>query len=95
MENYKYKNNKELISTKQHNHKQDISLKLKDNEINFWRKAFFTMGDAFDVMLKRKSISKNANDYILMAESIKATKKLNKEMEEAAKEFRKLFENEM
>lgn len=35
MENYKYKNNKELISTKQHNHKQDISLKLKDNEINF------------------------------------------------------------
>ena len=95
IENYKYKNNKELISTKQHNHKQDISLKLKDNEINFWRKAFFTMGDAFDVMLKRKPISRNANDYILMAESIKATKKLNKEMEEAAKEFRKLFENEM
>lgn len=53
------------------------------------------MGDAFDVMLKRKPISRNTNDYILMAESIKATKKLNKEMEEAAKEFRKLFENEM
>lgn len=94
MENYKYKNNKELISSKQYNHKQDLRLKTKDNEIDSWRKAFFTMCDAFDVMLKRKPISRNANDYVLMAESIKATKRLNKEMEEAAKEFRKLFNND-
>ena len=32
------------------------------------------------------------SDYISLADSIKATKKLNKDAEEAADEFHKLFE---
>ncbi len=91
IENNFYKNNKELINTKQYIHKQNKELKNKDNEINYWKNAFEKVSDALDIKLNRKPM-KYVSDYISLADSIKATKNLNKEAEDAADEFHKLFE---
>ena len=91
IENNFYKNNKELINTKQYIYKQNVELKNKDDEIKYWKNAFNKVSDALDIKLNRKPM-KYVSDYISLADSIKATKKLNKEAEEAANEFHKLFE---
>lgn len=91
IENNIYKNNKELIDTKKYIYKQNIELKNKDAEIDYWKNAFKKVSDALDIKLNRKPM-KYVSDYISLADSIKATKKLNKEAEEAADEFHKLFE---
>lgn len=91
IENNFYKNNKELINTKQYIYKQNIELRNKDDEIKYWKNAFNKVSDALDIKLNRKPM-KYVSDYISLADSIKATKKLNKEAEEAANEFHKLFE---
>lgn len=90
-ENDFYKNNKELIDTKKYIYKQNIELKNKDDEIVYWKNAFKKVSDALDIKLNRKPM-RYVSDYISLADSIKATKKLNKEAEEAADEFHKLFE---
>lgn len=91
IENNFYKNNKELINTKQYVHKQNKELKNKDDEINYWKNAFEKVSDALDIKLNRKPM-KYVSDYISLADSIKAAKKINKDAEEAADEFHKLFE---
>lgn len=91
IENNFYKNNKELIDSKKYIHKQSIELKNKDDEINYWKNAFEKVSDALDIKLNRKPM-KYVSDYISLADSIKATKKLNKDAEDAADEFHKLFE---
>lgn len=91
IENNIYKNNKELIDTKKYIYKQNIELKNKDAEIDYWKNAFKKVSEALDIKLNRKPM-KYVSDYISLADSIKATKKLNKEAEEAADEFHKLFE---
>ena len=91
IENNFYKNNKELIKTKKYIHEQNIELKNKDDEIDYWKNAFKKVSDALDIKLNRKPM-RYVSDYISLADSIKAAKKLNKEAEEAADEFHKLFE---
>ena len=91
IENNFYKNNKELIDSKKYIYKQNIELKNKDDEIDYWKNAFKKVSNALDIKLNRKPM-KYVSDYISLADSIKATKKLNKEAEEAADEFHKLFE---
>lgn len=91
IENNFYKNNKELINTKQYVHKQNIELKNKDDEINYWKNAFEKVSDALDIKLNGKPM-KYVSDYISLADSIKAAKKINKDAEDAADEFHKLFE---
>ena len=91
IENNFYKNNKELINTKKYIHKQNKELKNKDDEINYWKNAFEKVSDALDIKLNRKPM-KYVSDYISLADSIKAANKLNKEAEDAADEFHKLFE---
>ena len=89
-ENKLYKNNKELINSKKYIKKQSIEIKNKDEEIDYWKNAFEKVSDALDIKLNRKPM-KYVNDYISLADSIKATKKLNKEAEDAAEEFHNLF----
>lgn len=89
-ENNLYKNNKELINSKKYIKKQSIEIKNKDEEIDYWKNAFEKVSDALDIKLNRKPM-KYVNDYINLADSIKATKKLNKEAEDAAEEFHNLF----
>lgn len=89
-ENNLYKNNKELINFKKYIKKQSIEIKNKDEEIDYWKKAFEKVSDALDIKLNRKPM-KYVSDYINLADSIKATKKLNKEAEDAAEEFHNLF----
>lgn len=91
IENNFYKNNKELIDTKKYVYKQNIELKNKDDEIDYWKNAFKKVSSALDIKLNRKPM-KYVSDYISLADSIKAANKLNKEAEEAADEFHKLFE---
>jgi len=91
IENNFYKNNKELIDTKKYVYKQNIELKNKDDEIDYWRNAFKKVSSALDIKLNRKPM-RYVSDYISLADSIKAANKLNKEAEEAADEFHKLFE---
>lgn len=89
-ENNLYKNNKELINSKKYIKKQSIEIKNKDEEIDYWKNAFEKVSDALDIKLNRKPM-KYVSDYINLADSIKATKKLNKEAEDAAEEFHNLF----
>ena len=89
-ENNLYKNNKELINFKKYIKKQSIEIKNKDEEIDYWKNAFEKVSDALDIKLNRKPM-KYVSDYINLADSIKATKKLNKEAEDAAEEFHNLF----
>ena len=89
-ENNLYKNNKELINFKKYIKKQSIEIKNKDEEIDYWKNAFEKVSDALDIKLNRKPM-KYVSDYISLADSIKATKKLNKEAEDAAEEFHNLF----
>lgn len=89
-ENNLYKNNKELINSKKYIKKQSIAIKNKDEEIDYWKNAFEKVSDALDIKLNRKPM-KYVSDYINLADSIKATKKLNKEAEDAAEEFHNLF----
>lgn len=89
-ENNLYKNNKELINSKKYIKKQSIETKNKDEEIDYWKNAFEKVSDALDIKLNRKP-KKYVSDYISLADSIKATKKLNKEAEDAAEEFHNLF----
>ena len=89
-ENNLYKNNKELINSKKYIKKQSIEIKNKDEEIDYWKNAFEKVSDALDIKLNRKPM-KYVSDYINLADSIKATKKLNKETEDAAEEFHNLF----
>ena len=89
-ENNLYKNNKELINSKKYIKKQSIAIKNKDEEIDYWKNAFEKVSDALDIKLNRKP-TKYVSDYINLADSIKATKKLNKEAEDAAEEFHNLF----
>lgn len=89
-ENNLYKNNKELINSKKYIKKQSIEIKNKDEEIDYWKDAFEKVSDALDIKLNRKPM-KYVSDYISLADSIKATKKLNKEAEDAAEEFHNLF----
>lgn len=89
-ENNLYKNNKELINSKKYIKKQSIEIKNKDEEIDYWKNAFEKISDALDIKLNRKPM-KYVSDYISLADSIKATKKLNKEAEDAANEFHNLF----
>ena len=89
-ENNLYKNNKELINSKKYIKKQSIEIKNKDEEIDYWKNAFEKVSDALDIKLNRKPM-KSVSDYINLADSIKATKKLNKEAEDAAEEFHNLF----
>ena len=89
-ENNLYKNNKELINSKKYIKKQSIEIKNKDEEIDYWKNAFEKVSDALDIKLNRKPM-KYVSDYINLADSIKATKKLNKEAEDAAEEFHDLF----
>lgn len=89
-ENNLYKNNKELINSKKYIKKQSIEIKNKDEEIDYWKNAFEKVSDALDIKLNRKPM-KYVSDYINLADSIKATKKLNKEAEDAAEEFQNLF----
>lgn len=91
IENNFYKNNKELIKTKKYIYEQNIELKNKDDEIVYWKNAFKKVSDALDIKLNRKPM-RYVSDYISLVDSIKAAKKLNKEAEEAADEFHKLFE---
>lgn len=91
IENNYYKNNKELINSKKYIYKQNIELKNKDDEIDYWRNAFKKVSNALDIKLNRKPM-RYVSDYISLADSIKAANKLNKEAEEAADEFHKLFE---
>ena len=91
IENNFYKNNKELIDSKKYIYKQNIELKNKDDEIDYWRNAFKKVSNALDIKLNRKPM-RYVSDYISLADSIKAVKKLNKDAEEAADEFHKLFE---
>lgn len=91
IENNFYKNNKELIDTKKYVYKQNIELKNKDDEIDYWKNAFKKVSSALDIKLNRKPM-RYVSDYISLADSIKAANKLNKEAEEAADEFHKLFE---
>lgn len=91
IENNFYKNNKELIDSKKYIYKQNIELKNKDDEIDYWRNAFKKVSNALDIKLNRKPM-RYVSDYIGLADSIKAANKLNKEAEEAADEFHKLFE---
>lgn len=90
IENNLYKNNKELINSKKYIKKQSIEIKNKDEEIDYWKNAFEKVSDALDIKLNRKPM-KYVSDYISLADSIKATKKLNKEAEDAAEEFHNLF----
>ena len=85
-----YKNNKELINYKKYIKKQSIEIKNKDEEIDYWKNAFEKVSDALNIKLNRKP-KKYVSDYISLADSIKATKKLNKEAEDAAEEFHNLF----
>ena len=64
--------------------------KNKDEEIDYWKNAFEKVSDALDIKLNRKPM-KYVSDYINLADSIKATKKLNKEAEDAVEEFHNLF----
>lgn len=89
-ENNLCKNNKELINSKKYIKKQSIEIKNKDEEIDYWKNAFEKVSDALDIKLNRKPM-KYVSDYINLADSIKATKKLNKETEDAAEEFHNLF----
>ena len=89
-ENNLYKNNKELINSKKYIKKQSIEIKDKDEEIDYWKNAFEKVSDALDIKLNRKPM-KYVSDYISLSDSIKATKKLNKEAEDAAEEFHNLF----
>ena len=89
-ENNLYKSNKELINSKKYIKKQSIAIKNKDEEIDYWKNAFEKVSDALDIKLNRKPM-KYVSDYINLADSIKATKKLNKEAEDAAEEFHNLF----
>lgn len=89
-ENNLYKNNKELINSKKYIKKQSIEIKNKDEEIDYWKNAFEKVNDALDIKLNRKPM-KYVSDYINLADSIKATKKLNKEAEDSAEEFHNLF----
>ncbi len=91
IENNFYKNNKELIDSKKYIYKQNIELKNRDDEIDYWKNAFKKVSDALDIKLNRKPM-RYVSDYISLADSIKAANKLNKEAEEAADEFHKLFE---
>ena len=91
IENNFYKNNKELIDTKKYVYKQNIELKNKDDEIDYWKNAFKKVSSALDIKLNRKPM-RYVSDYISLADSIKAANKLNKDAEEAADEFHKLFE---
>ena len=91
IENNFYKNNKELIDSKKYIYKQNIELKNRDDEIDYWRNAFKKVSNALDIKLNRKPM-RYVSDYISLADSIKAANKLNKESEEAADEFHKLFE---
>ena len=86
-----YKNNKKLIDSKKYIYKQNIKLKNKDDEINYWKNDFKKASNALDIKLNRKPM-RYVSDYISLADSIKAANKLNKEAEEAADEFHKLFE---
>ncbi len=81
-----YKNNKELINSKKYIKKQSIEIKNKDEEIDYWKNAFEKVSDALNIKLNRKP-KKYVSDYISLADSIKATKKLNKEAEDAAENF--------
>jgi len=89
-ENNLYKNNKELINSKKYIKKQSIEIRNKDKEINYWKNAFEKVSDALDIKLNKKPM-KYVSDYISLADSIKATKKHNKEAEDAAEEFHNLF----
>ena len=89
-ENNLYKNNKELINSKKYIKKQSIEIKNKDEKIDYWKNAFEKVSDALDIKLNRKPM-KYVSDYINLADSIKTTKKLNKEAEDAAEEFHNLF----
>lgn len=89
-ENNLYKNNKELINSKKYIKKQSIEIKNKDEEIDYWKNAFEKVSDALDIKLNRKPM-KYVSDYISLSDSIKATKKLNKEAEDAAEKFHNLF----
>ena len=91
IENNFYKNNKELIDTKKYIYKQNIELKNKDDEIDYWKNAFKKVSGALDTKLNRKPM-RYVSDYISLADSIKAANRLNKEAEETADEFHKLFE---
>lgn len=89
-ENNLYKNNKELINSKKYIKKQSIEIKNKDEEIDYWKNAFEKVSNALDIKLNRKPM-KYVSDYISLADSIKATKKLNKEAEDGAQKFHNLF----
>ena len=91
IENNFYKTNKEGIDSKKYIYKQNIEWKNKDDEIDYWKNAFKKVSNALDIKLNRKPM-KYVSDYISLADSIKAANKLNKETEEAADEFHKLFE---
>lgn len=91
IENNFYKNNKELIDSKKYIYKQNMELKNKDDEIDYWKNAFKKVSSALDIKLNRKPM-RYVSDYISLADSIKAANKLNKEAEDAADEFHKLFE---
>lgn len=89
-ENNLYKNNKELINSKKYIKKQSIEIKNKDEKIDYWKNTFEKVSDALDIKLNRKPM-KYVSDYISLSDSIRATKKLNKEAEDAAEEFHNLF----
>ena len=54
IENNFYKNNKELIKTKKYIYEQNIELKNKDDEIDYWKNAFKKVSSALDIKLNRK-----------------------------------------
>lgn len=58
IENNFYKNNKELIDTKKYIYKQNIELKNKDDEIDYWKNAFKKVSSALDTKLNRKPMFK-------------------------------------
>lgn len=93
MENDYYKNNKELINMKRDNYQNHLNFKDLKNDNAFLQKGFNEIARALSNTLKIKPLN-NFTSYIKLAREInKSNSHINDEMNQASKEFSKLFDN--
>jgi hypothetical protein len=93
-ENDFYRNNKELIKMKQENHKQYRANKDLESDNDFLQDSLFEIAKALANTLKIKPY-KNISSYLNLAKQINySASHINQEMDKAADEFSKLFNND-
>lgn len=86
IENYFYKNNRQLIKSEKTRHEQSKELSNKDEELKYYKNAFSKVARALDIITKRRPMS-YVHNYVSFAESVMAGKRACEMDEEAQREF--------